>query len=119
GYLTADGHDRGSITDNSVTGGNLRESNVWDRRNVALDHEWQIDDSSKLRTQLNMVNSKTPSLLPFGFSSAPTSHDTNQGFHVNYKKQSDFGLWNVSAYRNTYRTQGTLSYNNGLNVLKA
>lgn len=115
GWLGADQFNRDGITAN-VADHDRASSNGWDRRNFGLDHEWQIDGTSQLRTKVNYINGKVSQLGPSGFAANPHSHRDNRSIHFSYKKQSDYGLWDVTAYRNSYKSTG--SYDNDLNVVK-
>lgn len=116
--LDSDGFNRDSITDGGTVTSTLGdENNEWTTRHVALDYEWQVNDSSNVRFQSTYGNSKTRGVLPYGGNSLVRQDQTAN--HITYTKQSDYGLITANAYRMSDDwIGGATAYQGDLDVVK-
>lgn len=115
GALQSDGFDR----DGQPAGSSLEDNdNSWKRRHVGVDGEWQLDSTTNLRAEIQYLQGKYDAAIPYyAYTSAPIQ---KSAYSLNLKKQSDYGLWDIHAYRNSDdTTSSTIGYYNDLHVLKA
>ncbi|MFT7144919.1 MAG: outer membrane receptor for ferrienterochelin and colicins, partial [bacterium] len=98
GERDADGFSRDSMTGygTAISSVDKEHSNDWVGRRVNVDHEWQINDSSSLRTQIGHNANLTQRLIPFAAHSRSVN-DTDF-VQLSYALQSDIGLWNANLY---------------------
>lgn len=118
GVLHSDGFNRDNFTGNSITGSGIPASDdTWSRMTQRLDYEYQIDGNKHLRAEITHLDGTNDVAIPFGGLGSWSNY--SRSAKVDYKQQSDYGLWDISAYRNSYNTRSsTTGWENDLNVLK-
>ena len=119
GGIQSDGFDR----DEEPAGSSLADTdNSWRKRHIGVDGEWQINDTTNLRAEMQYLQGRQDAAIPYGnYVSDPVQ---KTAYSLNLKKQSDYGLWDLHVYRNSddYSATGSgarTGYYNDLYVVKA
>lgn len=115
GVVDSDGFARDEYFGNTTNSIGQGSDDAHTARAGAIDYEWKVTDDSVLRAQLTFANGASDQLQPLSGNIRRQEETVN--YHLDYKVKSDYGLWTLTAYRNSFDANG--SYEADLNVLKA
>ena len=97
GIVSSDGFNRDSFRGTAASKALTRSDDAMIQRNINADYSWQIDDTSVLRTQAAFSNARYQDTITY--NSPQGDPERAIAFQVDYKKDTDSGLWGFSTYR--------------------